>query len=54
MIGEMQNKTVAPSAGEYSAYKNQLEQTAINRNSVGISEAIKENSNIVDKRYKFY
>lgn len=54
VIVEMQNKTVAPSAGEYSAYKNQLEQTAINRNSVGISEAIKENSNIVDKRYKFY
>ena len=54
VIIEMQNKTVAPSAGDYTAYKNQLEQTAINRNSVGISEAIKENSNIVDKRYKFY
>jgi peptidyl-prolyl cis-trans isomerase D len=54
VIVEMQNKTIAPAAGEYSAYKNQLEQTAINRNSIGISEAIKDNSNIVDKRYKFY
>ncbi|MEJ1239030.1 SurA N-terminal domain-containing protein [Chryseolinea sp. T2] len=54
VIVEMQNKTIAPAAADYSAYKNQLEQTAINRNSIGISEAIKENSNIVDKRYKFY
>ena len=54
VIVEMLNKTVAPSAGDYSVYKTQLEQTAINRNTVGISEAIKENSNIVDKRYKFY
>jgi len=54
VIIEMQNKTVAPSAGDYSAYKSQLEQTTINRNSVGISEAIKDNSNIVDRRYKFY
>lgn len=54
LIIETQNKTVAPALADYSAYKTQLEQTAINRNSVGISEAIKENSNIVDKRYKFY
>jgi len=54
VIVEMQNKTVAPAAGDYGIYKQQLEQTAVNRNSIGISEAIKENSNIVDKRYKFY
>jgi peptidyl-prolyl cis-trans isomerase D len=54
LIIETQNKTVAPAAGEYSAYKTQLEQTAINRNSIGISEAIKENSNIIDRRFKFY
>lgn len=54
LIIETQNKTIAPATGDYTAYKNQLEQTAVNRNSIGISEAIKENSNIVDKRYKFY
>lgn len=54
LVIEMQNKTVAPAMGDYSIFKSQLEQTAINRNAVGISEAIKETSNIVDKRYKFY
>ncbi len=54
IIVEMQNKTVAPAVNDYTVYKNQLEQSNSNRNSVGIAEAIKENSNIVDRRYKFY
>ena len=54
VVMELQNKTVAPSLSDYSAYKTQLEQGNYNRNTLGISEAIKENADIVDKRYKFY
>lgn len=54
ILMELQNKTTAPSLNDYSAYKSQLEQGNVNRNSIGIAEAIKESSNIVDKRYKFY
>jgi peptidyl-prolyl cis-trans isomerase D len=54
VIIEMQNKTIAPSLNDYSAQKSQLEQGARNRSSFSIAEAIKENSNIVDQRYKFY
>jgi peptidyl-prolyl cis-trans isomerase D len=51
---ELQNKTVAPSVEDYSAYKLPIQQNQQNRSSFGIAEAIKENANIVDKRYKFY
>jgi peptidyl-prolyl cis-trans isomerase D len=54
IIMELQNKTVAPSLSDYSAYKTQLEQGNYNRNTMGIAEAIKESADIVDKRYKFY
>jgi peptidyl-prolyl cis-trans isomerase D len=53
-IIETQVKTVAPSIGDYSVYRSTLEQGAVNRNSMNISEAIKQNANIDDKRYKFY
>lgn len=48
------NKTIAPSIPEYSSYKTQLEQNETNRSGFNIGTAIKENSDIVDKRYKFY
>ena len=54
IIVETQNKTIAPSLSDYSVYKAQLEQGGINRSTQSIGEAIKESSNIVDKRYKFY
>jgi peptidyl-prolyl cis-trans isomerase D len=54
IIMELQTKTTAPSLTNYGVYKSQLEQSAINRNSSGIAEAIKESSDIVDERYKFY
>jgi peptidyl-prolyl cis-trans isomerase D len=54
IIMETQNKTIAPSLSDYSAYKTQLEQGNYNRNTLGIGEAIKEKADIVDKRYKFY
>lgn len=54
IIIELQNKTIAPALTDYSTYKSQLEQGNVNRNTMSIAEAIKESSNIVDKRYKFY
>jgi len=51
---ELLNKTVAPSITDYSTYKTQLDQGNVNRSSVGVAEAIKENAAIVDKRFKFY
>lgn len=54
VIIEVQNKTVAPAMEDYSMFKAQLEQSAENRGSMNIAEAIKESSDIVDKRYKFF
>ena len=54
LIMELQNKTIAPSLSDYTPYKTQLEQGNLNRNTLGIGEAIKEKANIEDKRYKFY
>ena len=54
VIIESVNKTIAPAITDYSATKDQLEQGNTNRVSSGIAEAIKENSDIVDQRYKFY
>jgi peptidyl-prolyl cis-trans isomerase D len=51
---ELQNKTIAPAITDYSTYKTQLDQGNTNRSSLGVAEAIKENADIVDKRYKFY
>ncbi|MBT1704655.1 peptidylprolyl isomerase [Chryseosolibacter indicus] len=51
---EVQNKTVAPEIQEYSNFKAPLEQNALNRSSFSIAEAIKDNADIEDKRYKFY
>jgi peptidyl-prolyl cis-trans isomerase D len=53
-IIEVQNKTVAPAAGDYSMFKNQLLQNLNNRNSLEIADAIKEKADIEDKRYKVY
>ena len=54
IVAEMQNKTVAPAIADYTAYKNQLEQVSRNKNTNGVTDAIKQNANIVDNRYKFY
>lgn len=54
LVIELQNKTIAPAVGDYSVYRAQLEQNARNRNMYSIADAIKEQSNIEDKRYKFY
>lgn len=54
VIIELQNKTIAPALNDYTLYVNQLEQGNQGRNSFNISEAIKDNSGIDDKRYKFF
>ncbi|MTI22161.1 foldase [Fulvivirga sp. RKSG066] len=54
LIIEMLNKTVAPEIADYSIYKTQMTQNARNRVGFSIGEAIKENADINDKRYKFY
>lgn len=53
-VMEVQHKTVAPELQEYENFKAPLEQNAYNRSSFSIAEAIKDNANIEDKRYKFY
>lgn len=54
LIIKMDNKTVAPEIGDLTIYKNQLAQGLRNRVGFGISEAIKEHADIIDKRYRFY
>lgn len=54
VIVEVQNKTIAPAIADYSAYKNNMQQSQSGRSTMNIGEAIKENSGIEDKRYKFY
>lgn len=52
VVVELQNKTIAPETGNYS--KDELQRNLNNRSSLNIAEAIKDGSNIKDKRYKFY
>ncbi len=54
LILESISITDAPEIADYSSYKNRLKQTADNRTSFAISQAIKENADIKDERYKFY
>jgi peptidyl-prolyl cis-trans isomerase D len=51
---EVQNKTVAPGMGDYSLFKNQLQQAAAARGGLEIAEAIKDKADIEDRRYKIY
>ena len=54
LLIETTNKTVAPDLNDYTAFKSQLEQTAVNLSGMSIAEAIKDKSDIEDERYKFY
>lgn len=53
-IIETQSKTIAPVIGDYSVYQAPLLQTATNRNTISIADAIKQHAKIEDRRYKFY
>lgn len=54
LIIESENKTVAPNLNDYTSYKSQMEQGALNLSSMSIAEAIKDQADIEDQRYKFY
>lgn len=54
VIVEMTNLTPASEIADYTSYKNQLIQSLNNSTSFGLSEAIKEYSDIKDLRYKFF
>jgi peptidyl-prolyl cis-trans isomerase D len=54
VIIETLNKTVAPDLNDYTTFKSQLEQNALNMSSMNIAEAIKDKSEIEDERYKIH
>jgi peptidyl-prolyl cis-trans isomerase D len=54
VVIEVQNKTVAPSMGDYSLFKDQLLRNANNRSGLEIADAIKATADIEDRRYKLY
>ncbi|MCU0418372.1 MAG: peptidylprolyl isomerase [Cyclobacteriaceae bacterium] len=51
LVAELQNKTIAPAVGDYTMFANQLLQSANNRSSFGIAEAIRQNAKIEDRRF---
>ncbi len=51
---ELQNKTTAPEIADYSIYTTTLSQQYTQRSGFSIAEAIKENADIEDQRYRFY
>ena len=53
-IFEVKNKTIAPELGDYSIYQNQALQNLYSRVSATIADAIKNDADIDDKRYKFF
>jgi len=54
VIIELINKTEAPEVGDYSIFANQLKQKFRGRIAYNINEAIRDEANIQDERYKFY
>lgn len=54
LIIEMINLTQAPEIADYAPYKSQIEQRATSRASFNAGEAIKEDANIKDLRYRFF
>ena len=54
LMMELISKTPAAEIADYSLYKQQLTQQVESRTSFGISNAIKEDADIDDRRYKFY
>jgi peptidyl-prolyl cis-trans isomerase D len=54
LIIEMQHKTIAPEVADYTSYKTTIEQQYQQRSGFNIAEAIKDNADIEDQRYKFY
>ena len=53
VVIELQALTSAPEIADYATYKEQIQQQG-SRTSFNITEAVEENADIEDKRYKFY
>jgi peptidyl-prolyl cis-trans isomerase D len=54
IIIQLNSLIEAPEIADYTSYKNQMMQRRSNRTSYLSAEAIKEYSDIVDERYKFF
>lgn len=54
LLIEMQHLTIAPEIADYTAYKTAIEQEYRQQAGFNIAEAIKDNAEIEDQRYKFY
>ena len=54
IVLELQSKTIAPEVGDYAVFKSELLKNINSKSGLNIAEAIKDGSNIKDKRYKFY
>ena len=54
VVVQMDAFTKAPPIGDYTAFKNLLEQRRSSNTSYQLSEAVKKFSDIVDERYRFY
>ncbi|HEU5146205.1 MAG TPA: hypothetical protein VFT90_05805, partial [Chryseosolibacter sp.] len=54
LLIEMQHLTIAPEIADYTAYKTSIEQEYRQQAGFNIAEAIKDNADIEDQRYKFY
>lgn len=54
LVIEMENKTIAPEVADYTAYKAALQQRSQQRSGFNIAEAIKDQAEIEDMRYRFY
>ncbi len=54
VVIELQSLTPAAEIADYGTYKEQVQQQQGSRTSFNITEAVEENADIEDKRYKFY
>lgn len=54
LLIDMQHLTIAPEIADYTAYKTTIAQEHRQRAGFNIAEAIKDNAEIEDQRYKFY
>lgn len=54
IIIKLNNKTIAPDIADYEIYAQQLINQSFGRTARGITEAIEEEADIEDRRYKFY
>jgi peptidyl-prolyl cis-trans isomerase D len=54
LVLELQNKTIAPEIADYTAYKTAIQQEYQQRTAFNIAEALKDQADIEDMRYKFY